>query len=57
MRPEEQTEKAVSCRENLWKEIQLKGPKDRNSHKNRTKRSGQAWLAYVKNISHNIPTT
>ena len=25
IRPEEQTEKAESCRENLWKEIQLKG--------------------------------
>ena len=26
IRPEEQREKAESCRENLWKEIQLKGP-------------------------------
>ena len=26
MRPEEQSEKAESCRENLWNEIQLKGP-------------------------------
>ena len=26
IRPEEQSEKAESCRENLWKEIQLKGP-------------------------------
>ena len=25
-RPEEQSEKAESCRENLWNEIQLKGP-------------------------------
>ena len=25
IRPEEQNEKAESCRENLWKEIQLKG--------------------------------
>ena len=24
---EEQSEKAESCRENIWKEIQLKGPK------------------------------
>ena len=24
--PEEQSEKAESCRENLWNEIQLKGP-------------------------------
>ena len=26
IRPEEQNEKAESCRENLWNEIQLKGP-------------------------------
>ena len=26
IRPEEQSEEAESCRENLWNEIQLKGP-------------------------------
>ena len=26
IRPEEQSEKAESCWENLWNEIQLKGP-------------------------------
>ena len=26
IKPEEQSEKAESCRENLWNEIQLKGP-------------------------------
>ena len=26
IRPEEQSEKAESCRESLWNEIQLKGP-------------------------------
>ena len=26
IRPEEQDEKAEICRENLWNEIQLKGP-------------------------------
>ena len=26
MRPKEQSEKAYSCRENLWNEKQLKGP-------------------------------
>ena len=26
IRPEEQMEKAERCQENLWKEIQLKGP-------------------------------
>ena len=26
IRPEERSEKTESCRENLWNEIQLKGP-------------------------------
>ena len=34
-----------------------KGHTDRNRHKNRTKRSGQARLVYAKNINRNIPTT
>ena len=48
IRPEEQSKKAESFRENLWNEIQLKGHKDRNRHKNRIKRSGQAWLVYIR---------
>ena len=60
-RSEEQSEKAESCWENLWNEIQLKWPQiygmkysrkghaDRNRHQNRIKkRSGQARLAYVR---------
>ena len=39
IRLEEQSEKAESCRENLWNEIQLKGP-----YKHRAGRSGQARL-------------
>ena len=31
--------------------------KDRNRHKNRIKRSGQARLVYVWDINRNIPTT
>ena len=34
-----------------------KGLKDRNGHKNRIKRSEQAWLVYVRNINLSIPTT
>ena len=56
IRLEEQSEKAASCWENLLNEIQLKGPYNRNRHKNRMKRSGQAWLVCVKNINCNIPT-
>ena len=44
LRPEEQSQKMESCRENLWKEIQLKGHKDINRHENRIKRRGQARL-------------
>ena len=58
IRPEEQSEKAETCRENLQNKIQLKGPLERNRHKNRMKRSGQARLVYVKKKNHcNIPTT
>ena len=38
VRPEERVEEAESDRENLWNEIQLKGPKDRNRRRNRLKR-------------------
>ena len=48
IRPEEQSERMESCRENLWNETRLKGCKDRNRHKNRIKRSGQARLFYVR---------
>ena len=57
IRPEEESEKGKSCREDLWNEIQLKGPQDNNRHKNRIKTSGQARLIYVKNINRKIPTT
>ena len=30
IRPEEQNKKAESCPENLWNEIQLKGPHDKH---------------------------
>ena len=57
LRPEERSEKAKGCRENLWNEIPLKDHKDRKRHKNRVKRSGQASMVYVCDINHNIPTT
>ena len=47
---EEQSRKAEGCRENLWNEIQLKGHKDGNRHKNILKMSGQVRLAYVFDI-------
>ena len=45
LRPEEQSEKAESCRENLQNEAQFTGHKDRNRHKNRIKRVGKlGWF-------------
>ena len=57
IRPEIQSEKTETYQEKLWNEIQLKGPKDRNRHKNRTKRSGQVRLVHVLDMNRNIPTT
>ena len=45
-RPEEQSEKAESCRENLWNEIQLKGLQRQKQAQEQNK-SGQARLVYV----------
>ena len=61
VRPEEQSEKAESCWENLWNEIQLKGPQRQQMTQERTniseKRSGQARLVYVKTVNRSIPAT
>ena len=57
IRPEEQSEKSESCRENLRRKYSWKGLKDRYRHRNRVKRKGQAWLVHVKNINRNITTT
>ena len=57
-RPEEKSEKAESCRENLWNEIQLNEPwRQKQKQEQNKKRSGQAQLVYFKNINRNIPTT
>ena len=44
IRLEEQSEKAESCRENLWKKYSRKGHKDRHRHKNRIKKKGVGKL-------------
>ena len=46
LRPEEQSETVESCLENLWNEIQLKGPQT-EIDQNKKKRSGQAQLVYM----------
>ena len=57
IRPEEQSEKAERRRENYGIKYSRKGYNDRNRHKNKMKRSGQARLVYVKDVNSNIPTT
>ena len=56
IRPEEQSQQRVVGRIYGMK-CRWKGHRDRNRHKNRIQRSGQARLVYVKDINHNIPTT
>ena len=57
IRPEDQSEKAESFRDNLWKEIQLKGPYKQKQTQEQNKNSGQARLVYVWDVNHNISTT
>ena len=58
IKPEKQSEKTESCRENLWNEIQLKGPK-KTEIDTRTELKRVSKLSYFmsKGINHNIPTT
>ena len=57
IRPEEQSEKTESCRENLWNEVQLKGPKRETDIRTEyKKRNGQARLIFVFDINCNIPS-
>ena len=46
IRPEEQREKAESCRENLWKEIQLKGPQRQKQTQEQNKKKKE-WASSV----------
>ena len=57
IRPEEQSEETEteSCRENLWNEIQLKGPIRQKYTQEQIKKLG--WFMQKKNIDRNIPTT
>ena len=48
IRPEEHGQKTESCRKINWMKYSWKGHGDRNRHKNRIKRSGQARLVYVR---------
>ena len=57
IRPEEQSEKAKSCQENLRNEIQLKGPQ---RQKQTQEQNTQEWASSAGSClytNHNIPTT
>ena len=48
IRPEEQSEKTVSCWENLWNEIQLKGPRRQKETQEQKKEKGVGKLGRYK---------
>ena len=54
-RPEEQSEKAESCRENLGNKIQLKGPYRQKQTQEQKKVGKLGW--FMSDINRNIPTT
>ena len=57
IRPEELSEKAESCRENLWNEMQLKGPYRQKQTQERDKKEWASSVGLGQNIVHNIPST
>ena len=57
IRPEEQSKKAESCKENLWNEMQLKGPQRQIDIQEQNKKEWASSLVYVIDINRNIPTT
>ena len=46
IRREEQSEKAKSCRENLWNEIQLKGLSEQKQTQEKNKKKGVGKLGW-----------
>ena len=54
MRPEEQSEKTESCRENLWNEIQLKGPQRQKQTQEQNKKE---WASLVGLCQSHKPQT
>ena len=54
LRPEEQSEKAKSCRENLWNEIRV----ERAIKKETQEQNKKEWTSLVNvcDRNHNIPT-
>ena len=53
IRPAEQSEKAESCRENLWNEVQLKGPQ--RQKKTQEQKKKEEWASSVNSCLWNKP--
>ena len=53
IRPEEQSEKAESCRENLWNEIQSKGPKRQKETQEQSKKEWESLVALCQRYKPN----
>ena len=49
LRPQELSEKTESCRENLWNEIQLKGPKRQKQTKEQNKKESASSVGLCQN--------
>ena len=45
IRKEEQSEKVESCQENLWNEIQLKGPQRQKQTQEQNKKEWASWVS------------
>ena len=55
VRPEEQSEKAESSRENLWNEIRLKGPKRQKQTQDKSEKEWASSVALCQRQTHQQP--
>ena len=56
MKPEEQSKKTESCRESLWNEIQMKGPKKTEIDTGKESKGVGNLGWFMSDINRNIPT-
>ena len=57
IRPEEQSEKEESCRQNLLNKIQLKGSYRQKQTQSQNEKEWASSAGFISNTNHNIPTT
>ena len=55
IRPEEQSEKAESCRGNLWNEIQLKGPYRQKQTQEQNQKEWASWVGLCQRQTATSP--